>query len=184
MPSGAVLGTSSIAICVPLVLSKAASFCSRPVRWMSSSVPVWSMTCAVSAGTGNRSWARANGPATRAQARTRSLSTRLPPCRAASLLLAAEVDLWRRRDLLLVLHREAGLGLVAEHLGSQVGREAAREHVVLLHGLDVAVARDGDAVLRAFELHAQVAEALVGLEVRIAFAHHHQPAERAREFAL
>ena len=57
-------------------------------------------------------------------------------------------------------HGEIRLHLEAEHLGGEVGRERAHRHVVVLHRLDVAVARHGDAVLRALELRLQVAEVL------------------------
>ena len=56
--------------------------------------------------------------------------------------------------------------------------------VELLHRLDVAVARHGDAVLGAFELRLQVAEILVGLQLRIALDDHHQARQRARQLAL
>ena len=68
-------------------------------------------------------------------------------------------------DLRFVLDGEVRLGLVAEHHRGQVHRELADVGVVVLHRLDVAAARDGDAVLGAFQLRLQVAEVLVGLEV-------------------
>ena len=69
-------------------------------------------------------------------------------------LLLVEVDgrwLGQRR---LVFHGEFGLGLVAHRHGREVGGQTAHPGVVLLHGLDEAVARHRDAVLRPFELHA------------------------------
>ncbi|MPM40097.1 hypothetical protein SDC9_86735 [bioreactor metagenome] len=95
-----------------------------------------------------------------------------------------EVHHWRLADFGLVLHGEIGLGLVAHHHGRQVGGEAACEHVVFLHRLDVAVACHGDAVFRAFQRHAQIAECLVGLEFGVALRDHHQARQRAGEFAL
>ena len=74
--------------------------------------------------------------------------------------------------------------LVAEHHRGEVGRERAHRDVVLLHRLDVAVARHGDAVLGAFELRLQVAEVRVGLELRIVLRHDEQPRQRAGQLAL
>ena len=73
-----------------------------------------------------------------------------------------------------------GLTSMLEHHRRQVGRELAHRRVELLHRLDVAVARDGDAVLGAFELRLQVAEQRVGLEVRIVLGDDQQPRQRAR----
>src|SRR4051812_11689848 len=173
----------STATWVPFDCSKAVSLSSRPFSWIASSVPVWSMTCAVSGGTGRTPCAKANaGTQARTQktqnsrerrkrdfiefssfatfARFRVLCVRL-------LFLRIEVDRRRLADLRFVFHREARLGFVVEDHRRDVAREAAREHVVLLHRLDVAVARDRDAVFRPFELHAQIAERLVGLQRRI-----------------
>ena len=71
------------------------------------------------------------------------------------------------------------LHLVAEHHRGEVDRELAHRHVVVLHRLDVAVARHGDAVLGALELRLQVAEVLVGLELRVVLGDHQQPRQRA-----
>ena len=77
----------------------------------------------------------------------------------------------RHRNLRLVLDREARLDLVAKHHRGQVARKAAREHVVVGDGLDVAVARHGDAVLGAFELRHQILEQRVGFELGIILGH-------------
>ena len=95
-----------------------------------------------------------------------------------------EIDRRRRRDLLLVLDREVRLRLVAEDHRGEILREAAHERVVVLHRLDVAVARDGDAVLGAFELRLQILEEPVGLELRIVLADRHQARQRTRKLAL
>ena len=73
MSSGCVVGTISTTICGPAACSKAASLASSAARCAASSVPVWSMTRAVSAGTGSTSCAQAgavasSGPAARRQA--------------------------------------------------------------------------------------------------------------------
>src|SRR6185369_15638158 len=178
MSSGWVVATIRKAICVPLVCSKPASLSSSPLSWIASSVPVWSTTCADSGGTGSRFCANAqtaNNASREASRRFMRYSGATaepalpgrgsrPPCggegevrggighrplRGESFL--AEVHLRRGGDLGFVLHREGRLGLVVEHHRRQVGREAARQHVVFLHRLDIAVARHRDAVFRAFE---------------------------------
>ena len=63
MSSGAVVGTISTTICEPLRCSKAASLVSRPERCAASSVPVWSITRAVSVGIGSGPCASAGRPA-------------------------------------------------------------------------------------------------------------------------
>jgi hypothetical protein len=68
MSSGEVVGTISTTICAPADCSKAASLASSAARWASFSVPVWSMTCAVSAGTGSTSCAQAGASAAHSQA--------------------------------------------------------------------------------------------------------------------
>ena len=159
----------------PLACSKAASLASSALRCAASSVPVWSMTRAVSAGTGSTSCAQASASAAHSQAASSSRSARIGGALRQRALTSmrrrrcrglVEAHRRRRADRGLVLHREVGLDRVAEDHRRQVGREAARQHVVVVHRLDVAVARHGDAVLGAFELHAQVLEGLVGLQVR------------------
>src|SRR6185369_9637117 len=177
MSSGWVVATIRKAICVPLVCSKAASLSSSPLSWIASSVPVWSTTCADNAGTGSRFCANAQT----ANNASRKANRRFM-LRGESFL--AEVHLRRGGNLGFVLHGEVRLGLVMERHRRQVGREAARQDVVLLHRLDVAVARHGDAVFRALELHAQLAETLVGFQIGIAFAHGQQPAQCAGQFSL
>ncbi len=66
MSSGAVLLTSSSTICGPEAASKAASLDSSAARWLSASVPVWSITRADSAGTGCTSCAGASVAPSRA----------------------------------------------------------------------------------------------------------------------
>ena len=95
-----------------------------------------------------------------------------------------EIHLRRGRDFLLVLDREVRLLLVAEHHRRQIVREGADADVVVLHRLDVAVARHRDAVFGAFELRHQVAKQRVGFELRIVLGHDQQSRQRAGEFAL
>ena len=106
------------------------------------------------------------------------------PAPPAAPGLLGEVDRRRRADRLLVVDREVGLDVHLEQHRRQVGRERTHGGVELLHRLDVAVARDGDAVLGAFELRLQVAEVLVGLEVRIVFGDDQQPRQRRLQLTL
>src|SRR5262249_11039723 len=78
-----------------------------------------------------------------------------------------EADRGGGGDLLLIGDREVGLDLEAEHLRGDIGREAAHRHVEILHRLDVAVARDGDAVFGALQLRLQIAKVLVRLQLWI-----------------
>src|SRR5258706_4658091 len=185
------VGKSSTATWGPRASSKARSLPSSASRSDGLSVPVWSVTRVTSLGTGMVSGDCASAAAAKTSAAT---PERRRPARLATLLarrgrgrharcgghrgLGREVDLRRFRDRLLVLDREAGLFLVAEHHRRQIGRELAREDVVFLHRLDEAVTRGGDAVLRALELRLQVAKERVALELRIVLHHHEQPRER------
>src|SRR6218665_1574152 len=194
MSSGSVVATSSTTICEPRSRSTASSLVPSVCTCSGVSVPVWSMTRPLSGGTGRTSWACAGHTSSASSSVASPRASRCSQGRACRAVVSrlergpmgqgATVSTGaagpaslrgrrvaaggrRGRDPGLVLHREAGLDLVAEDLGGDVVREAARQRVVGGHVLDVAVARDGDAVLRAFELHAQVLEALVGLQVRV-----------------
>ena len=54
-----------------------------------------------------------------------------------------------------------------EELGRQVRGEIADAFVVLRHFLDVALARDGNAILCPFELTLEITEVLVGFQIRV-----------------
>jgi len=77
---------------------------------------------------------------------------------------------------LVVLDGELRLRLEAEEHRREVGRELAHEGVVLLRRLDEALARDRDAVLVPSSWRLQLAEVLVGLELRIVLDHREQAA--------
>src|SRR5712671_4582921 len=162
MVSGCVVGTISTATWLPLRASNSASVCSRAERWLAFRVPVKSVTRALS-----------GGSATAAAAM---------PTRKS--LLSREVNFRRLRDGFLVLHRELRLFLHAEYHRGEVAREGAHRDVVVLHRLDVPVARHRDAVLGSLELRLQVAESGVGLELRIILRHDHQPRQRRGELSL
>src|SRR5438309_1188593 len=184
MVSGWVEGSISTAIWLPLPRSKSLKRESRSRSWDAESVPVRSVTCALSGGTTTSARAETR-PARRTPAATRPsqrLGMRgLPLGRRAGL---AEIDRRRLRDGLFVFDAEARFHLVAEQHRREVDRELAYEHVVFLHRLDVAVARDRDAVLRAFELRLQVAEVRIGLELGIVLCDEQQPRQSARHSRL
>src|SRR5262245_17763209 len=180
--SGCVVGTISTATWLPLSRSNAASRASIAARWPGSSVPVWSVTRARSSGTGTSAAAIPAHSSARASTRASTeLLRRRSRWRAGA---GAEVDRGRPGDRLLVLDREARLRLEAEDLGGEVGRERAHDHVELAHGLDEAVARDGDPVLGALELRLQVAESLVGLELGVVLRDDEQARERGGHLVL
>src|SRR5882724_8708853 len=106
------------------------------------------------------------------------------PAAAGALLFSAEIDRGWFGDRLLVLDRELRLRLEAEEHRGEVVREGAHQRVELLHRLDVALTRDGDAILGALELRLQVAEVLVGLELRVILGHRQQAGEGAGHLAL
>src|SRR5215470_1433004 len=108
------------------------------------SVPVVSTTRPVSGGTATS--AKATCAQHRRNARTKALAADITRKETASGSLGAEIDLRRRRDFLLVVDREIRLRLVAEHHRRQIVREGADADIVVLHRLDIAVARHGDAV--------------------------------------
>src|SRR5690606_19382266 len=96
--------------------------------------------------------------------------------------LISEVDLRRFLELRGGLERGTD-GLVAKP-GTAGGGEALDDLVVLGHGLDIALARDRDAVLGAFDLRLQVAELRARLELRIALGHDQEARERTAELLL
>src|SRR3954471_14156266 len=176
--SGAVVGTISTAIWLPFRASNERRSCSSEATCSGFSVPVRSVTRPLSGGTASCAHAEtASSNTTRARNAFTGFLERL-------LLFLAEIHLGRLGDLTLVLDREVCLRLVAERHRGQVRRELAHGDVVLLDRLDVAVARDRDAVLRALELRLQVAEIGVGLELRIVLRDHQQARKRAAELTL
>src|SRR5579864_4532790 len=201
MSSGAVVGTMSTASCEPLAASNAASFCSSEFCCPAVRVPVRSVTRAASFGIGCRPCAAAGRATPRRSASAKGAAQRRPASarRLVGSLFGGwgrrwgagrrggagvEVDLRRRRDLLLVGDREIRLHRETEHLGGEIHRERAHGDVVVLHRLNVAVASHGDAVLRAFELRLQIGESLVGLQLRVVLGERHQVTERLSELTL
>src|ERR1700733_14810651 len=190
MVSGCVVGTISTATWLPFRDSKSFRVWSSEAISLPLSVAVLSTTRPVSGGTATS--ANAANAQHSISARREALAAfiaadfRLPRslrwsgCRRRRI----EIDFRCGRDLLFVLHREIGLLLVAEHHRGQIVRERAYRDVIILHGLDVAVARHRDAVLGAFQLRHQIVEQRVGFQLRIVFGDHQQPRQRAGEFAL
>src|SRR5262245_45659499 len=181
--SGFVVGTISTATCAPLRCSKSVSFCSSAPFCDALRVEVRSVTCAVSGGTATSATANAHHsrlstrPETRATSRASCIGVESPAellrlrfrhifvvvIRGLVRLLrlvVVEVHGRRLADGGLVLNLQRRLDVVAEHHRREIRRELAHGDVVILHGVDVAVARDGDAILRAFELRLQIAEVL------------------------
>src|SRR4249919_2453700 len=200
--SGCVDGTISTCSWLPLRCCRASACCTSPCFCVGDSVPVVSTTGESSGGIAASCCAWAIPPASsmapnttprsqwrsaiksRSPAYRRGLRLRRGRWRGLRRRRGVEVDVRRLLDLLLVLDGEVGLGSVVEHHRRQVHRELADVGVVVLHGLDVAAACDGDAVLRAFKLRLQVAEGLVRLEVGIVLGDDEQAAQRARQLAL
>ena len=83
-------------------------------------------------------------------------------------MISVEFDFGRLRHSFLICHGEIRLLLHMKHkLGCQVRGEIADAFVVLRHFLDVALARDGDAILCPFELTLEITEVLVGFQIMI-----------------
>src|ERR1700728_4602014 len=177
--SGCVVGTISTAIWLPLRACKSRIFCVSAAISSLDSVPVWSTTRPVSGGTAT--WANAETWANAVKAQHSSSATRealaafIARDPVAGLLggrgrrSRIEIHFRRGRNFLFVLDRKIRLLLVSEHHRGQVVRKGADADIVILHRLDVAVARHGDAVLGAFELRHQIVKQRVGLQLRIVF---------------
>src|ERR1700692_3691649 len=56
--------------------------------------------------------------------------------------------------------------------------------MVVLHRLDIAIARHRDAIFSALQLRHQVAKQRIGFELRVVLGHHQELGQRAGEFAL
>src|ERR1700744_1681400 len=156
--SGCVVGTISTAIWLPLRACRSRIFCVSEATSSFDNVPVWSTTRPVSGGTGTcakaETWANVvnaqhNSSATKEALTAFIVRDRLVLFSRCGRRCRIEIDLRRGRDFLLVLDGKIGLFLVAEHHRGEVIRERADADVVVLHRLDVAVARHGDAVLGA-----------------------------------
>src|SRR5579859_6914660 len=172
MVSGCVVGTIRTAIWLPLRCSKLL------MRWFSVSmvslvsVLVRSTTRPLSCGT-STSASAACAKHRRSASRTVLIVFTLIAPSLIGLLRRrrVEVHLGRGRDFLLVVDGEVRLLLVAEHHRRQIVREGADADIIVLHRLDVAVARHGDAILGAFELRHQIAEQRVRFELRVILGH-------------
>src|SRR3954447_7806851 len=184
MLSGSVVGTIRTAIWLPLRVSRSFSVLVSAVMSALVSVPVWSTTRPVSGGTATSAAARLAQHIMSATRTTRAAVMAIRPRSGSFRRRRIEIDLRRRRDLLLVLDREIRLVLVAERHRGQVVREGPDADVIVLHRLDVAVARHRDAVLGAFELRHQVVKQRIGFQLRIILGHHQQSRQRTGELAL
>src|SRR5208283_364043 len=160
----------STAIWLPFFASKSASLASMRLTAPPDNVPVRSVTRAVSGGTATSALATsAARPATTLTA-SRDIRSLILVRRCAG---RGRCGGWgrcagrrRRREIhgrrlgnrRFVLDGEIRLLLVAELHRRQIGGERSHRDVVVLYRLDVAVARHGDAILRALELGLQIAE--------------------------
>src|SRR5688572_8127648 len=66
-------------------------------------------------------------------------------CRSAAS--GIEVHHWRTRDRGFVRHREVWPHVVPEHLRCQIAGEGTDSHVILLYGVNISLACNGDAIL-------------------------------------
>src|SRR3569833_3174702 len=120
----------------------------------------------------------------RTHERIHARDTLLRAARLRGAGMRTELHARWRRDRLFVFDAEIGLDLVTEHHGREIAREGTYRHVVILHRLDITIARDGDAVLRALELRLQITEQGVGLELRIILGDGEQTRQGCGQFAL
>src|SRR5580693_3440313 len=185
MVSGAVVGTIRTAIWLPFRASKSFRVCANEAMSPLESVAVWSTTRPVSGGTATSARAaQAQHSSARKEALAAFIATNLVAGLFCRRWRRIEIHLRRCRNFLFILDREVRLLLVSERHGRQIGRERANRHIVVLHLLDVAIARHRDAVLGALKLRHQVTEQCVGFELRIILGHHQQSRQRAGELAL
>src|SRR5260370_24599921 len=177
MVSGAVVGTINAATWLPFLVSKSRKVCVSAAMSPLGSVRVWSTTRPDSGGTATSAKA-ANAQPT-SSTRMQALAAFIAVVNLFELLRRCrrriEIHLWRGRDFLFVFDREIRLLLVSERDRRHVARERTDGDVIVLHRLDVAVARHRDAVLGAFQLRHQVAKQRLGFELRIILGHHKQP---------
>ncbi len=100
--------------------------------------------------------------------RAGSRQTRLMLIASIVNLGSVELHLWRLGHSLFIRHGKVRLLFhMEEELGRQVRGEIADAFVVLRHFLDVALARDGNAILCPFELTLEITKVLVGLQIWI-----------------
>src|SRR6202158_1758453 len=179
MVSGAVVGTISTATWLPFLSSSDLRVCVSEAMSPLDSVPVRSTNRPDSGGTATS--AKAAKAQHRSSARKQAFaaviaanSALIPNfasirgtshanfrirARVVELLCGRrrriEIHFRRGRDFLFVFDREVRLLLIAERHRREVGRERADRDVVVLHRLDVAVARHRDAVFGAFRMRHQ-----------------------------
>src|SRR5262245_31886990 len=146
--SPSVVGTISTAIWLPFRVSRSFNCCVREAMSPAASVPVWSTTRPLRGGTATSASAEQaqHSSSARREALAAFIAIRLFTALLRGRRRRVEIHLRRRRDFPLVLDREVRLLLVAEHHRRQIVREGADADVIVLHRLDVAVARHGDAV--------------------------------------
>src|SRR6202035_3115534 len=184
MVSGWVVGTISTATWLPLRVCRSFSRCDCAAISSADSVPVRSTTRPVSGGTATSANAGKAQPISSASMAALAAFIAANPVVELLGRRRIEVHLRRGRDFLLIVDREVGLFLVAEHHRRQVVREGADADIVVLHRLDIAVARHRDAVLGTLQLRHQIVKQRIRFELRVVFGDHKQSRQRAAQFAL
>ena len=122
---------------------------------------------------------RAEGPALRTEATSRSPPQARLPARCAGLTGRPPKSTFGATFAVSGAWN-SGYSSKLKTRGGDVRREAAARRVVSLHALVVAHPLDGDAVLRARQLVHQPRERLVRLQQRVVFDDDEQPGERRR----
>src|SRR6266702_628840 len=156
--SPSVVGTISTAIWLPLRASKFLKVWFSEAASPPLSVPVWSTTRPTSGGTATLARARLDVQAGKTQHSNSASRMALAAFMTVNSCYRlfrrgrrwVEIDLRRGRDRLLVVDREVRLFLAAEHHCRQIVRKSSDADIVVLHRLDIAVARHGDAVFGTF----------------------------------
>src|SRR6516162_6911691 len=168
-----------------VLASRSASFWVSAARVAGSRILASSTTRPLSAG---RTSANAGRTASKRKAQKTSARParrrRPPPLSHALTARPSELHLRRPGHVLGDRKRLHGLVAPVERRGPDHAEERAQLRIVLPHRFDVVAPRDGDAVLRAFELRLQREEVLVRFQIGIALRHREQPPERAGELRL
>src|SRR5262245_26923083 len=124
--------------------------------------PVNGGTSNAKANTGWRSIAR------KTKSRAGSRQTRLMRMASIVRLASVELNLRRLRHRLFIRYGEVRFFFQMENqLGRQVGRKVSNHLIVLGYTVDVAFAGDRNAIFRSFQLTLEIAEVLIGFQIRI-----------------
>src|SRR5436190_19335875 len=93
---------------------------------------------------------------------------------------ADSLELHRRRRRRFLIRREGRARVkVQDVLCGDIGRKIAHRFVVFRNFLDIALARDGDAIFGALELRLEITIILIRLQLRVTLYSDEKPRERA-----